>query len=97
MEWERGLDQSGLFSLLYIPRFSRREEVNSYVKQLLESFDAGYLWINEQIFVDVELIVVITGLPLAGIDPSPYLREYQDTLLKAKMKDKYEKCYIFII
>ena len=91
MEWERGLDQSGLFSLLYIPHFSRREEVNSYVKKLLESFDVGYLWINEQIFVDVELIVVITVLPLPSIDPTPYLRKYQDTVLKTKMKDKYDK------
>ena len=44
--------------------------------------------------MDVEFTVVIIGLPLASIDPTSYLRKYQDTVLTAKMKDKYDKVSI---
>ena len=64
--------------------------MNTSVKNLSISFHGGYLCIEKPIFLDVKLIVVITGLPLAGIDPIPYLRKDQDTVISTKMKDKYD-------
>ena len=40
--------------------------------------------------MDVELIEVITGLPLQGIDPAQYLRKDQDTVMTVRVKDMYD-------
>ena len=72
MEWERGLDKVGLLSLMHMLHFGRSVEVNACVKKLLVSFHGGYLWLNQNIYVDVELISTITRLPLAGVDPTPF-------------------------
>ena len=60
------------------------------ITQLLVSFHGGYLWLDKPISVDVELITVIIGLPLPGIDRASYLRKYQDTVMMIKMIDKYD-------
>ena len=56
------------------------------------SFHGGFLWLDKKVFVDVKLIETITILPLAGIDPTPYFRKYDSTMLVTKMKDKYDLC-----
>ena len=40
--------------------------------------------------MDVELIAMMIGLPLVGIDLVQYLRKYQETLMIARVKDKYD-------
>ena len=40
--------------------------------------------------MDVDLTVIITGLPIAGIDPMPLLRKDQETAISARMKEKYD-------
>ena len=40
--------------------------------------------------MDVELIAVITGFPLAGIDPTQYLPKDQDTVVMTMVKDTYD-------
>ena len=73
MEWARGLDQSGILSLLYMPHFGRTISINTYVKKLLVLFHGGFLWLGKPISIDVELITVIIGLPFVGMDPTPLL------------------------
>ena len=55
--------------------------MNACVKQLLVSFHGGFLWLDKKKYVDVELIAAITGLPLAGIDPTSFFKKDQDTML----------------
>ena len=45
---------------------------------------------GKPIFVDVEPIAVIIGLPLAGMDPKPLLRKDQEATIATQMKDKYD-------
>ena len=40
--------------------------------------------------MDVELIAVITGFPLAGIDLTQYLPKDQDTVVMTMVKDTYD-------
>ena len=72
MEWERGLDKVVLLSLMHMPHFGHSVEVNACVKQLLVSFHGGFLWLDRKVSVDVKLIIVIMGLPLTGVDPTPF-------------------------
>ena len=46
-EWVKGLEQSGLLSLLFMPCFGQSTEVNTYVKQLLVVFHRGYMWLDK--------------------------------------------------
>ena len=63
MEWDRGLDQSSILSLLYMLHFGTNIAINTCVKNLLVLFHGGFLCLGNPISVDVELIAVITGLP----------------------------------
>ena len=58
--------------MMYMSHFGRNMEVNKFVKQLLVSFHGGFIWLDQKIYVDVELIAVITGLPLVGLDLTPF-------------------------
>ena len=40
--------------------------------------------------MDFKLIVMITGLPLEGMDPMPFLQKYQDTVMRTRVKEKYD-------
>ena len=61
--------------------------MNACVEKLLVSFHVGSLWLDKKIYVGVELIVAITGLPLVGLDPMSFFEKYQDTILMNKMKE----------
>ena len=78
MEWDRGLYQYGILSLLYMPHFGCSIPIKTCVKRLLVFFHGGFLWLGNTISMDVELIVVIIGLPFIGMDPTPLLRMYQE-------------------
>ena len=90
MEWGKGLDQSGLLSLLFMPHFGRSIEVNTYVKQLLVEFHGGYMWLDKAYSVDVNLILEITGLPQVGVDPMSFLKKDKDPSMIVRDKDKYD-------
>ena len=90
IEWARGLHKYGLLSLMDMPHFGLIVEVNTCVKQLLVYFHGGCLWINKKISVDVDLKAWIVGLPLTGVDPTPFSTgKDQDTTLTNRMKEKY--------
>ena len=55
--------------------FGRSISINTYVKKLLVFFHSGFLWLGIPIFVDVELIAAVIGLPFAEMDPTPLLRK----------------------
>ena len=40
-------------------------------------------------YVGVDLIAVITRLPLASVDSMPFFKKYQETLMTNKLKDYY--------
>ena len=77
-------------SLLYMPHFGRTSKVNTCVNKPLVFFHGGFLWLDIHISVDVYLIATITGFPIVGIDPIPYIaRKDQDKILVAQMKQNY--------
>ena len=73
-----------------MPHFGRSAEINNYVKKLLVFFHGGYLWPDNPISMDIELIATITGLPVVGMNPTPFLRKYHETVIYARMKEKYD-------
>ena len=88
-EWEKGLEQSGLLSLLFMPQFGQSTEVNTYVKQLLVVFHGGYLWLEKEYSVDVNLISTITGISRGWLDPLSLLEKGKDPVRISRIKKKY--------
>jgi hypothetical protein len=43
-----------------IPHFVKGREVNNYIKKLMEVLHGGFLWMEEPVSIDVELIAFIT-------------------------------------
>jgi hypothetical protein len=56
--------------MLDIPHFGRGQYANNYVKKLMEVTHGGYLWLEQLVSIDVELISYITGMPSRGEDPA---------------------------
>ena len=75
MQWESGLEQSWLLSLLFMPRFGWTREVDTYVKQLMVVFHAGFLWLDKPHSIDVDLIYEIIGFLRDGEDPEETFQE----------------------
>ena len=76
---------------MYILHFVRIIEVNACFKQLLVSCHDGFLWIDQKVPMYIELIAVITRLPLVGLDPTPFFsRKEKYIALKNKLKEKYD-------
>ena len=90
MQWVKGLEQSGLLSLLFKPYFVQSTKVTNYVRQLLVIFHGGFLWLDKLYSVDVGLISIIIGLPRVGLDPVSVLDKDKDSALIVKFKDKYD-------
>jgi hypothetical protein len=75
---------------LDIPHFGRGRDVNNCVKQLMEVTHGGYLWVEEPVSIDVELIVYITGLPSRGESPVQFLDDKtKEKALAEEMKKMY--------
>jgi hypothetical protein len=72
-QWEAGLENTGILNLVEIPHFGRGKEVNNCIKQLMAVLHGGFLWMEEPISIDVELIAFITGLSSMGESPTQYL------------------------
>jgi hypothetical protein len=64
--------------------------VNNCVKQLLAVLHGGFLWLDEPVSIDVELISFITGLPSNGEKPTQYLDDKtKEKALAEEMKKTY--------
>jgi hypothetical protein len=71
--------------MMEIPLFGRGKDVNSCIKQLFKVLHGGFLWLEEPISINVELISFIIGLPSNGKKLTQYLDD------KAKEKDLAEE------
>jgi hypothetical protein len=65
-KWVASLANIGILNLVEIPHFGRGREVNNYVNQLMAVLHGGFLWMEELVSIDVEIIVFITGLSSMG-------------------------------
>jgi hypothetical protein len=74
-QWVTGLENIGILNLLEIPHFRWGKDVNKCVKQLLSVLHGGFLWLEEPISIDVELISFIIGLPSNGEKLAQYLED----------------------
>jgi hypothetical protein len=73
-----------------IPHFGRGKEVNNCVKQLMAVLHGGFLWMEEPVSIDVELIAFITGLSSMGESPMQYLDDKtKEKSLAEEMKKTY--------
>ena len=72
MDQARGLQKSSILSLLYMPHFVRNIEVKMFLKQVLVYFHGGCLWLDNCIFVDVDLINSIIVFPKLVFEPVPF-------------------------
>ena len=69
-QWALGMQRSGILSIIHIPHFGILAEVNACIKNLLEFFHEGYLWLDTKVPVTMQLISQIIGFPMKGVDPS---------------------------
>jgi hypothetical protein len=60
-------------NLLDIPHFEHSKNVGIFIKQFLAQVHGGILWMDRLVYLDVELITKITGLPTVGAHPEEYL------------------------
>jgi hypothetical protein len=77
-------------NLLEIPHFGCRKHINGCVKQLLVRVHKGILWIERSVPININLIAMITGLPIYGEKSDQYLED--KTKVKAisdEMKEKH--------
>ena len=72
--WVQVLDKSELLGLINMPHFGQLNEANACVKQLLECFHGGTLWLDTPITLTVDFIFEIAGLSKDGPDPSQYFK-----------------------
>jgi hypothetical protein len=88
--WATGLDKTDILGMLDIPHFGRGWDIRNYVKQMMEVTHIGYLWLEQLISIDMDLIAYITGLPTRGETPVPFLDENtKEKALAEKMKKTY--------
>jgi hypothetical protein len=64
------LAKTGILGLLDIPHFGRGRDANNCIKQLMEVTHRVYLWLENLISIDVDLIPYIKGLPTRGETPA---------------------------
>ena len=69
-EWIEKIAPSGPLNLLHIPHFKRSPELNVVVKVLLPCVHDGYLWLDHNINLNVDVIHRIKGLSKVGADPT---------------------------
>jgi hypothetical protein len=77
-------------NLLEFPTSEGGKDVNNCVKQLMAVLHGGFLWLEEPVSIDVELIAFITGLPSNGENPTQYLDDKtKEKALAEEMKKTY--------
>jgi hypothetical protein len=65
-QWEVRLAKTSILGMLDISHFGRDRDITNCIKQLMVVIHEGYLWVEEPVSIDVELITYITGLPPRG-------------------------------
>jgi hypothetical protein len=89
-QWAAELANTGVLNLLDIPHFGRGRDVNNNIKQLMTITHGGYLWVEEPISTDVELVAFITGFPSRGESLVQLLNEKtKEKELVEEMKNTY--------
>jgi hypothetical protein len=89
-QWATRLANTRILNLLDIPHFGRGQDVKKCINQLMEVTHGGFLWLEEPIYIDVELISFITGLPCQGKSLMQYLEEkMKEKALAEEMKKTY--------
>jgi hypothetical protein len=84
------LANTRILNLLDIPHFGRGRDINNCIKKLMEVTHGGYLWLEEPVSIDVELISFITGLPSRGENPrSTSMTKMKEKALVEEMKNTY--------
>ena len=43
-----------------IPRFGRGKEVKNFIKQLIAVLHGGFIWMEQHVSIDLEMIALIT-------------------------------------
>jgi hypothetical protein len=90
LQWETGLEKTGILGLLDLPHFGRGQHTTACVKQLLAVTHGGDIWLDKIVSIDVELMANITGLPSRGMDPTHFLDDKaREKELEEYMKKKY--------
>ena len=56
----------GIINIVEIPHFGRGKELNNHVKHLMAVLHGGFLWMDEPISIDVELILFNTCMSSMG-------------------------------
>ena len=91
MEHVQILEHSGLLNLLRIPHFGRGAEVNSVVRILISCVHGGYLWLGNNIDLNIDLIHRITGLSKTGKVPKKNITgKAKDSKLSPTLVAKYK-------
>jgi hypothetical protein len=67
-QWASRLANTGILIMLDILHFGRGQDVNNYIKKMMAVTHRGYLWVEETVSIDVDLIMYITWLPYGGRD-----------------------------
>jgi hypothetical protein len=76
--------------LLDIPHFGMGWDVRNCVKQLMEVTHKGYLWLEQPVSIDVDLITYITWLPPRGETPTQFPDDKtKEKALTKEMKNTY--------
>jgi hypothetical protein len=89
-QWVVRLAKIGILGLLDIPHLGRCQHVNNYVKKLMEVTHEGYMWLEQIISIDVDLIAYITRIPSRGDAPSQFLEDkMKEKALDEEIKNKY--------
>jgi hypothetical protein len=84
------LAKNGILGLLDIPHFGRGQYENNSVKQLMAVTHGRYMWLEQLISIDVDIIAYITGSPSRGEDPTHFLEDKtKEKELADEMKNKY--------
>jgi hypothetical protein len=76
---------------LEIPHFGRGKEVKNCIKKLIAALHGGFLWMEQPISIDLEMIALITRLSSMGENPTKYLDDKtKEKTLAEEMKRTYE-------
>jgi hypothetical protein len=88
--WAVGLTNTWILNLLEIPHFGRGKEVNNCVNKLMAVLHGGFLWLEQPVSIDVDIISLITGLPSMGENLTQYLDDKtKEKSLTEEMKKTY--------
>jgi hypothetical protein len=89
-QWAASLENTGILNLVDISHFGRVKEVNNCVNKLIAVLHGGFLWMEEPISIDMELITFIIGMSSMDKTPMQYLNDNtKEKALAEEMKKTY--------